>query len=192
MSVHLNQPAFLISRPIGVINDSLLQLRLDTFPDLLPVVGTIDTQVVNRLVIKADLREEQRYELSILPGAIKDVFGKSNADTLQTTFRIIPLSSLGTLNLQLRNFTAEKTYLLRLMKGNDKKPVDTLVVAGSESYDRILPGLTPGAYKLEIIQDENQNLRFDGGDYDLGLQPEPVRVFALENLRAGLGSGGDH
>ncbi|PHI18105.1 hypothetical protein CEQ90_19685 [Lewinellaceae bacterium SD302] len=180
----LQQPALLINRPIAKINDSLLRLRKDTFPDLLKVSTSVDSQKINRLLIEGNFGEDQRYQLDILPGAIEDVFGKVNADTIKATFRITPLSSLGTLNLQLRNFDAARAYLLKLIKGNEKTPVDTLIVQGKENYDRVLPGLAPGGYKLEIVRDDNRNQRFDGGNYDLGLQPETVRTFTLENLRA--------
>jgi hypothetical protein len=40
--------------------------------------------------------------------------------------------------------------------------------------------LTPGKYKLKVIQDRNQNGHWDSGNYLNKIQPERIKYFAKE------------
>jgi hypothetical protein len=65
------------------------------------------------------------------------------------------------------------------------------VVPGTERYineqadfEAVYLGLNPATYQAEVIYDTKRNKRYDAGDFLLGRQPEVVRRFELEALRA--------
>lgn len=180
----LKQPAFKVSRPIQTIHDSLILLTKDTFPDLMPAKAQKDSLESNKFYITTPLKTEERYQIQLLPGAIEDIFGKFNTDTITTTFGVAPLSNFGTLKLELSGFEPDLSYILRLIAPKQDTPVETLQLSGDSLYVRSLPGLSPAIYKVEIITDLNKNGLFDGADYNSQQQPEQVYIFTLEQLRA--------
>ena len=62
--------------------------------------------------------------------------------------------------------------------------VDTLKIRNRTTAERRFSSLPAGQYKLELILDRNRNGRWDPGDYERGLQPEPLQIISLEPLRA--------
>jgi hypothetical protein len=181
----LKRPELQFSRPLSMLNDSFIQLRRDTFPEPIPITLAVDSQATHVVYLSSSLKAQEKYELTLLPGAVTDIFGKNNLDTITTAFSLLPLTDLGTLTLFLKNFDPAKSYLLQLVKKVGEKPIETIVVNDQKAeYERTLRGLIPATYLLEIIQDNNGNGRFDGADYERQSQPEPVWVFTLEALRA--------
>lgn len=121
------------------------------------------------LVPEKDLISDSAYQITILPGAVTDFFGYIN-DTINVKFKIQEQSYFGTLKLNL-SFTKNTHYLVQMLdnQGNIYRQ-DTVNKTTSIFYD----GLPPASYGIRVIEDDNNNGKWDGGNYLKGIQPEKV------------------
>jgi hypothetical protein len=171
-----NHPlAALDSLQIKVFEDSS---RVEIRPRLY-----LDTLKRRQLVVDYPWKEGKSYEVAILAGAVTDIFGLANADSLGRSFTTSLAKDFGTLTLKVSNLDTGKAYLLRLLDKNGGL-VQAFRPAGVNSFQQTLKFLTPGLYELEIIEDLDRNGRWTTGSYPLRRQPERVQRKALEELRA--------
>lgn len=123
----------------------------------------------NEISIAFDIEEEQVYKLTALPSAFTDFYGNTN-DTLQFTYRTLPISDYGTLQLQLEGLI-EFPLIVELV--DDKfKVVASKYLTKNESV--FFDYLEPKNYFLRLIFDTNGNEKWDSGNYLKKLQPEKV------------------
>jgi len=112
--------------------------------------------------------ESTSYKLFVEPGAIHDIYGKTN-DTVEIAFQtretdyygkiiLTPEGSADPLIIQLLD---EKETLL-----SEKFPDEN----GTVTFDY----LAPRKYRLKAIADRNQNKKWDSGNYLGRVQPEKV------------------
>ncbi len=132
--------------------------------------------------ISSDWPQERDIQLTLLPGAIIDYFGRSH-DTLERMVRIAQPEDFGQYILTP---TSSDTldYVISLLKG-DKKLTQVIYSASNpEDQQKIVfDRLVPGDYKLEIIVDIVSNGRWDPGEYLAKRQSEEVYNVPLPSLR---------
>ena len=171
-----NHPlAALDSLRIKVFEDSS---RLEVKPKLY-----LDTVERRRLLVDYPWKEGKSYEVSIAAGAVTDIFGLVNADSLGRSFTTSLAKDFGTLTLKVSNLDTGKAYLLRLLDKNGGL-VQAFRPDGVNTFQQTLKFLMPGLYELEVIEDLDRNGRWTTGSYHLRRQPERVQRKALEELRA--------
>jgi uncharacterized protein (DUF2141 family) len=117
--------------------------------------------------------------------AIKDWFGNTS-DSLKMTFGVATRKETGNLNLTLENLNPKKNYILQIINTSNVIVEEREILFGKATSLQIFSFLSPDTYKIRIITDENQNKRWDIGDYDLKKQPEPIFLQKIEQaVRAG-------
>lgn len=136
-----------------------------------------------RRVVRLDtlLSPEETFELTLLPGAFIDIFGLTN-DTLQRRFQTTLPENYGTLLLNLELPHQDNPFILQLLNPEDQV-IERKIInePGMVTFRHLLPG----EYRLRLINDRNQNGKWDPGHYLKGIQPEVVYVFQeLIQLRA--------
>ena len=116
---------------------------------------------------------ETKYRLQLLPDAVEDFFGNKNKDTLAVAFQTNLLSDYGNLTVVVQK---AKRFPVVIQLLNDKNEV----VANQEikqnqmlNFDALLPNI----YQLRAIYDDNQNGKWDTGDFLQKIQPEEVYYF---------------
>ncbi len=172
------------NHPLSAVDSSLVRVVEDSSRSPIPFRLVIDsTRAARRLWVSAAWREQTGYELTLLPGAVTDLFGLRLQDSLVRTFTIQPAENFGVLTLQVGGLDSAKAYVLRLL-GKGDVPVETFPCSGQARFTRKLPFLSPGSYSLEIIEDLDRNGRWTTGSYWLRRQPERVLRSQLEELRA--------
>jgi len=130
-----------------------------------------DSNDVRHFSISAKWQSAALYSLTLLPGAVTDIYGASN-DTLQTQFRAMDEESYGNLILTLES----EEYPLIIQLLNEKGLVVKQMYArqaGPVNFNYMLPG----NYTLKAIHDGNGNGRWDTGNYLLQIQPEKVHNY---------------
>lgn len=177
-------PEIRYNHPLATFDTSLINLYLDTLPEVLRPDVRIDTLDPKRLLLDFPWREESIYKLEILPGALSDIFGLSTSDSLQIQYSLDPLKRYGNILLTLSNLDTAEYYLVQLMSKDLNQTLISDEVSGLETYEIAWQTIKPGDYTLRVITDWNQNGRWDTGNYDLKLQPEPIYLRPLEKLRA--------
>ena len=138
--------------------------------DSLVVAATlgIDT-LYNIAKVIFSKEEDQIYKIQLLPGAFTDFYEASN-DTLRYAIRTKPISDYGTLTMTLVNmpqipiivqFVNEKYTVLQEKYLTQNEPV---------LFDYIIPG----KYYVRIVYDENENGKWDSGNFLERIAPEKI------------------
>lgn len=183
VTVRLNKPVQIeFNQPLTRVDTARCLLLADS----LEFSGfDIRTDSSNQRAVLLDIAWEsgQTYTLTLLPGAVTDFFGTSNADTLRRIFVAPEEKQLGRLNLNLEPLQVGENYILRLLNGNIIEE-ERIFSADSTSARFVFQKLQPLPYSAQLIEDRNGNRRWDPGDYFEHRQPELVFIKKLEPLRA--------
>lgn len=137
--------------------------------DTLKVAYQIKQLKNNQLEIKIDTNNVKELDVKFLKGSL--IF-KNNGDFLSSTINIRSRNQTeyGVLTVSIEN---QPDYaIIEMLKGNQ-------VVERFKNKKTVrLENIDPGEYTFRAILDENQNGRWDVGDYQLGTQPEKIIFFS--------------
>lgn len=129
---------------------------------------TIDKINPTLAQLNFDLTENNTYDITLFPGAIKDFYGTEN-DTLRFKAGTKLLSDYGNIRVRLRN--AKYPIILQFVTTNgDVKEEKIIREPGSIDFTNV----DPGKYFLRAIFDTNDNGRYDSGNFLKKTQPERV------------------
>lgn len=126
-----------------------------------------DTQ--NRLGFTFKKGYKQRYSLSILPKAIKDVYNLEN-DSLNYIFGTKDLEDYGAINLRVNN--PKSLNLIIELTYEDGSLIYRKFTNSSSTLQ--FPLLIPKNHLIRVIIDENNNGKWDTGDFLKRIQPERI------------------
>ena len=169
--------------PIVGIDTALIEVLEDT--TMLPVFPQIeiDTQQIRSIQLVYGWKEGIDYEVTLFPGAITDIFGRQNQDTIALQNAVSLIKSFGNINLFVSNLDTAQAYKMEIL-GNNEQIKASFVVRNQPNFQNTISLIEPGTYTLRIIEDRNRNQKWDTGDYDQGLQPERLMLHKMEQLRA--------
>lgn len=115
-------------------------------------------------------KENTNYHLFIPPGTFTDIFGLTN-DTIKIDFKTKEEKFYGIMKLKVNVPETKGNYIVQLLdekesvvRENEIKKTETI------SYNN----LYPQKYKLKIVIDENNNGKWDSGNYLKNISPEKV------------------
>ncbi len=170
------------NHPLTTFDTSLIRLYEDTLRTVVEPAYSLDTNGQRTLIIDYPWKEGLPYELEVMPGALTDLYGLQN-DTLLQPIQASLLKNYGNLTLRIDSLSADSSYYVELLdKGN--QAVETFFIQGDTAFQQTLRALAPGKYTVRLIVDWNANGEWDTGNYGLMLQPEPIYLRQLEELRA--------
>jgi hypothetical protein len=116
------------------------------------------------------LKENTNYHLFVPPGIFTDIFGLTN-DTIKIDFKTREQKFYGSLAATIKVADPAAHYQIQLLDEKDKVLREQPLTAdGHLQYDY----LQPGKYRFKLIIDENNNGKWDPGNYLLHKQPEKV------------------
>ena len=111
------------------------------------------------------------YSLEVDSAAFIDIYGKVSAKYKQG-IRIPLMDEYGTLTMTLQNMEG-KNCLLQLLNESDKPVKEAYAKNNQATFHYI----KPGNYYLRLIVDDNDNGKWDTGDYATQRQPEAVYYY---------------
>ena len=111
------------------------------------------------------------YSVEVDSAAFTDIYGKVSAKYKQGV-RIPSMDEYGTLIMTLQNMEG-KNCLLQLLNESDK-PVKEVYAKNNQATFHYIK---PGNYYLRLIVDDNDNGKWDTGDYATQRQPEAVYYY---------------
>lgn len=174
----------IFNHPLASLDSAAIVLYQDTLEEKLTLLASIDSLESNRLLISKKWTENENLRLFLLPGALEDIFGQRNIDTIKASFRVDEKKKYGNLLLSFEGLDSLQQYIVRIVKGNNRDLVTQFIIPnGYSKFQRNFIGFNPGTYKIEVVTDENKNSRYDPGDYYQARQPENVQIFEVEALR---------
>ena len=138
--------------------------------DTLPISASLKVlENFDRIRVDFEVLPSDKYEITLFPNALQDFWGRTH-DTLvfRTTTRKI--EDYGNIYLRIQHDTPNP-LIIELLKS--KKVI--------RRYVNIIPGnkysfelLDPGIYNVRLIEDVNNNSKWDTGIYLKKIQPEKV------------------
>ncbi len=143
--------------------------------DSIPVEISFDFRdnVRRTLYIEPLPEPETPHQIEILPGAITDIFGKTN-DTLRTRFTTTTTENYGRLILNIDLPHHENQFILELLDRNENV-LRSMVIREDGTYR--FDYLDPATYSVRLIDDKDETGQWDTGHYLMREQPDPVYMF---------------
>lgn len=152
--------------PITAIDTSLFSM-MDKDSTTISFSVKLDP-IKNKIDINFKPDPDQRYNLSLLPGAITDFYGAQN-DTLAYRLSTRNYTDYG--NIRLSVTGAEYPVIVQLVGDSDE--VEREIYATKAQVFQF-NNLDLGSYNIRVIFDSNKNGKWDTGDFLKKLQPEKV------------------
>lgn len=130
--------------------------------------------------IKTQWAEDLGYRLILDKAAVTDTLGDqlTKSDTIK--FKSKKIADYGSITIRFANIDVKKHPVLQFVKGEEV--FKSIPVTGSTWSDKMFE---PGEYELRILFDDNNNGKWDPGNYKLKLQPEQaITIDRKLNIRA--------
>jgi uncharacterized protein (DUF2141 family) len=173
--IHLKETFKLSSNiPLKNIEDSLITIR-DIDSLIVPFATSINDNL-DQIDIEFEVSPSDNYRVFILPEAIKDVRGVSN-DTLQYNVVSQSLEDYGNVYLDvIRNSNSK--FILQMIDSNGEviRVFKNVNQDATYNFDYV----RPGKYIFRLIEDANNNDKWDTGNYLKKIKPERVYYFSNE------------
>ncbi len=127
---------------------------------------------INELFIDFEKDYEQKFEINLYPNAVQNIFGLTN-DTIANKFVTGKTMDYGNLKLTIAN-PPTKPFILQFIK-KDKDQILEEFYGQETVYE--FKNLDPTEYYFRVLVDENENKKWDSGNFLEGIQPEPVYLY---------------
>ncbi len=156
------------NKPLKKFDPAKLVLTDTNYKALPSAVWTIDS---NRMKISLNYKwgEEVQYRLIIDSTAITDSANNSIAKPDTIRFVSKKQADYGNVVLRFSNLDLNKHPVLQFVLGEEVK--ESYPITAMEWSKKLME---PGDYELRLLLDENNNGRWDPGDYSKKRQPEKV------------------
>lgn len=182
---HPDKPLILtFNHPLSSFDISKLILVEDSVRQVSPSMIEIDSTNSRRLIVQYRWAEAQNYQLRFVPGAVRDIYALGFRDTVRYNVEALPRKSYGNMDLKITNLDSTRHYVMELTMGETTEPVHKELISGKSNTRFLYKVLEPGKYKIRLIEDQNRNGEWDTGNYFKHLQPEPLHIRELDDLRA--------
>ena len=134
------------THPVAGMDESKIIFKKDSVPA--SGINYIFADSIKRnMTVKYNWKENESYELTFLPGAVKDIFNSEN-DTTKIPFRLKAATEFGSVALKLKTNDNKYDYIVQLVNERDEVIGEkTVTSSGSINFEF----LDPGVYLFRII-----------------------------------------
>ena len=115
-------------------------------------------------------KENTSYRFLIMPGTFTDIFGLTN-DSIKIDLKTKEETYYGTVKLTITIPETKGNYIVQLLDESGNVVRENFI---NKSQILNYEYLNPRKYRLKLIYDDNNNGKWDTGNYLLHLQPEKV------------------
>lgn len=164
--------SFLVQSSIPVATANFGKIILIENKDTVKPVVSFSDSLNKRILIDYKWKEDAPYMLLVPARTVKDIFGTFN-DTLKVKFRTTSLKDYGNVKLTLKSADLKCSLIAQLITETGAVIQEKFTAANDVLNFSFIP---PGNYKIKVICDENQNKKWDTGDYIKKVQPEKVFI----------------
>ncbi len=126
------------------------------------------------LLLKAAWKPDTEYSLELDSTALRSIYGQVS-DPLKQGLRVKSLDDYATLLMTLQGMQG-KHVVAQLLDASDQVVKETATDNGQAEFYY----LNAGKYYMRIFLDDNNNGKWDTGDFDAALQPEMVYYYPEE------------
>jgi len=140
----------------------------------IPWSFVMDTANSRNFRIDAAFQVGKKYQITLDRGAFKNIYGEYT-DSTGLSFIVRTPDTFGNLLLKISNVPCD--LVIQLLSNNEKFIAERKIkTPGNVQF----PLLEKGFYKLRVIYDLNGDGAWTTGDFDQGIQPEPVSYLPKE------------
>lgn len=165
--------------PLKNFDSSKIKLTDTLFKPVQTAEILMDT-TFKRINIKNNWIEDTKYKLIIDKNFATDTLGAQLKESDTITFKTKAVREYGSLKLNFKNLEKIAHPVLQFVQNNDI--VDSFKISSPTLTIKLFK---PGEYELRILNDENENGKWDPGNYHLKKQPEKVIAYPKKiNIRA--------
>lgn len=132
----------------------------------------------NKIGFIFEKNQKEKYNIKALPGTFTDIYNIKN-DSLNYTFKTIEFEDYGRITLNVIN-TESKNLIIDLLSGKDNTIIERRYIKASEKI--VFDLLEPKTYTVRAIFDDNNNKKWDTGNYLLKKLPENI-IYYEEELK---------
>lgn len=165
------QAAFVIEHPLSELDPSRITAVSDS--DTVDLGMRIGGFASRSLILEDREAFGEKISLTLLPGAVKDTFGRLN-DTLEFAFSVREKDAYGSLRVMTELEGDKEGQIILSLLDAQGQAVRKRVDSSGRWIE--FPYLNPGDHRLELIRDEIPNGHWDPGKYP-DRQPEPVLYY---------------
>lgn len=115
----------------------------------------------------------KKYKLTILPGAVKDIYGITN-DTVKQEFLVPTEETMAMLSIKTQNLDSDKNYLLQILSEKFEF-IREMEISKDSTYT--FSYLNTGPIKLRLVEDTNRDHRYTYSHFAKKRQPEKVFIY---------------
>ncbi len=164
---------FTASVPIGNINYDKIKLYelIDTVETQISANIYLDTINTKGIIISNEWKENQNYSIKFDSSAVIDMYNQVN-NINNYLFSTGSIEDYGTLFFNIENITS--SIILQLMN-NESEILKEYYIDKNKQIK--ISYLKPGTYSFKLIIDENNNKKWDTGNYLEKLHPEKVMFY---------------
>ena len=160
--------SLLINTPISSIHKDKIQI-IDKDSSVIDYALKLDS-INNKIDFLFEKMQNENYIFNLLPGSIEDIFENKN-DSLSFKLKTKTYDDYGNLFLKISGEKSSK--IIQLVSADNKIQYEKISDAKNElNFENI----EPGKY-IRIIFDENNNGKYDTGDFLNRIMPEKVTYF---------------
>ncbi len=115
----------------------------------------------------------KKYKLTILPGAVKDIYDLTN-DTVKQEFVVPTEESMAMLSIKTKNLDSTKNYLLQILSEKFES-IREMEISKNSTYT--FTYLNTGPIKLRLVEDTNRDHLYTYSHFAKKRQPEKVFIY---------------
>ena len=154
------------NKPLKKFDPSKIILTDSNYKPIPATNWSIDSSRT-KIVLTSKWQEDLQYRLILDSSAVSDSSDKSIAKTDTLRFITKKEADYGNLVLRFSNIDLTKHLVLQFVQGEAVK--ESYPLTSTEWSKKLM---IPGEYEIRILFDENNNGKWDHGDYSKKLQPE--------------------
>lgn len=132
------------------------------------------------LIMKYNWLPGEKYFISIDSNVLRNMYGMVN-DSFGLTFSILTPTQTSSILATIIDLDSTKTYIIKI--STEKKQIYQTIVSNVSETLVNLKGLVPDKYNFEIIEDTNNNGKWNPGNYWQKIQPENIKTIKGDKLR---------
>ncbi len=148
-----------LTNPIVKIDTAKILVITDTSKQSFGKYFELKKEKPRALFLNGKWKDNVTYKMLMLPGSVTDLFGNTN-DTIKADWKVLANKELGNISIHLNNLTDSKTYFVQLLSSSGEVIVK-YSISGKIKWETFIPNQLPGGYELVIVEDLNNNSKWD-------------------------------
>jgi hypothetical protein len=163
------------NQPIEQLNQNQIEIIEDTIPKQTFIIKKVGNSSFT-YQIDYPWKVKKRYSLQFKEGSVNDIYG-TEIKAIKLEFELDEVENYGNLSLNITKADSSKNYILQLLTEKNSLYKEFLVKK-DEIFN--INNIPINKFKVKVIEDANNNGKFDSGNVYQKIQPEKCWIWDQE------------